>query len=49
MVANSGQSTTQCERNDGCYTRLLRMDTHILLKYKVTNTQLYRGREEWGN
>ena len=31
---------------DACYTRLLRMTTHLSRKDKVTNTQLYRGMQK---
>ena len=35
--------STMHKKIDGCYTRLLRMTTNISWKYKVTNTQLYKG------
>ena len=35
--------STMRKKIDGCYTKLLRMATHISWKDKVTNTQLYRG------
>ena len=34
---------TMRKKIECCYTRLLRMATHISWKYNVTNTQLYMG------